>query len=419
VLLFVLLMQSLLCLQWGELVSKYPLAGGLYQWATHVGGPFLGLLAGVVYLAFFVLALGPIGLVATAVLKSLIASFNDTRAAELIIGSVIIAGSGIVLGLKLKVLAYVNAAGVIAEMIVLVGAGIALLFNTNQTLSVLFHTAGHGFTAGTAVLAMIFVIPALSGFELGGSFAEETVHAQRTTAHAIVRAAVGAGGAFVFFLFAATLASEDLGSAAIDPGAFVPGALGGLGEFAADLFLVSALVALVSTVMATLAGISRLVFGMSRDGLFPGSPILRRQARSGEPTAAIVFVTVLCLMPQFLPSLGVIVAATGGMSAFAYLLVVSTLGRRRLEGWPHEPAPYSLGRLGPVLNAVAVAWLTFVVIENLVPRAATNPDLGPLPVLWEILGGVILVCVAWWFLAVRNAQPSGDAPDVMVHQTTN
>jgi amino acid transporter len=295
-------MQIILCLVFAELASKYPLEGGLYQWAARVGGEYVGLMAGIFYLAFWILAFGPIGSIAASVLHAIVPSFNPTQNAGYLLGSITMVASGLVLGVRLRFLAYVNAAGVVAELIVLVGAGILLLFNASQTISALGHTTpGFDFPV-TLILALIFVLPALSGFELVGAFSEEAVDSQRNPPRAILRACTGAGAAFCFFLFAAVLATPHLNVAAKNPSGFVPAALSTLGKVPAKLFLIAALVASVSTTMASIAGVSRLIFGMAREGSFPGRRLFNRQARwSGEPIYSIVLATLPSWVPSFSP----------------------------------------------------------------------------------------------------------------------
>jgi amino acid transporter len=401
--LFVLMMQIILCLVFAELASQYPLEGGLYQWATRIAGDYVGLLVGIFYLAFWVLAFGPIGMIAASVLHAISPSFNPTQEAGYLLGSLVMVVSGLVLAVRLRFLAYVNAVGVAAELFVLIGAGLLLLTHASQTLSTLWHTTpGFSFPL-TPILAIIFVLPALSGFELVGAFSEEAVDSQRNPPHAIIRACAGAGGAFCFFLFAAVLATPHLDIAAKNPSGFVPAALATLGNVPSKLFLIAALVALVSTTMASIAGVSRLIFGMSRDGSFPGRRLFQKQARwSGEPIYAIVLATLLFLAPQFLPNIAVIVASTAGMVAAAYLLVIAGYCIRRLRGDRGPTAPFILGRRGAVIGGVLFVWLAFIVIEDLVPRTSSNPNLGSLPVFEEILIGAFLFANAYWFGFARH-----------------
>jgi hypothetical protein len=90
------------------------------------------------------------------------------------------------------------------------------------------------------------------------------------------------------------------------------------------------------------------------------------------------------------------------MLAVSYLLVVAgySLRRFRKDGGPLPP--FNLGRWGASVGVTLSVWMAFVVIENLVPRSASNPNLGPPPVFEEIAVGTFLFATAYWFLVARN-----------------
>lgn len=46
-----LLMQLLVATVYAELASQFPIAGGAYKWAHHLGGPVTGQFAGVIYVS--------------------------------------------------------------------------------------------------------------------------------------------------------------------------------------------------------------------------------------------------------------------------------------------------------------------------------------------------------------------------------
>src|SRR5258708_25469021 len=58
----VLIGQLLVALVFAELAAQYPLSGGAYQWAKLVGSPFLGWMAGWIYLACLTVTLAAVAL---------------------------------------------------------------------------------------------------------------------------------------------------------------------------------------------------------------------------------------------------------------------------------------------------------------------------------------------------------------------
>ena len=94
--------------------------------------------------------------------------------------------------------------------------------------------------------------------------------------------------------------------------------------------------------------------------------------------------------------------------------VTGSLLVRRLQGWPKTESKFNLRRWGLPVTVVALAWTIFVLIDAAWPRAATNPNLGSLPVI-EYLGiGVIVVGTVWWFVSLRGkSRPDREPADAV------
>jgi hypothetical protein len=88
----------------------------------------------------------------------------------------------------------------------------------------------------------------------------------------------------------------------------------------------------------------------------------------------------------------------------------------RLRGWPHEKGDFSLGRWGILVNALAILWGLSMLVNFAWHRVATNPKaseipsldffhshfLNSIPILWLILGVVLLLGTAYYL--VRRAR---------------
>jgi amino acid transporter len=156
----------------------------------------------------------------------------------------------------------------------------------------------------------------------------------------------------------------------------------------------------------------RMIYGMARNGQLPASRFLTRLSpRTDEPIGSIAVAVVLSLIPLiFIKRVDVLVAAITGMIIIPYILVLGSLLVRRLQGWPKSESKFNLRRWGMPVTVIALAWTIFVLIDAAWPRAATNPNLGSLPVI-EYLGlGVLVVGVVWWFVSLRAKARPDHAP---------
>jgi amino acid transporter len=411
----VFVFQLLVAFVWAELSSHYPLTGGIYQWARQLGGEFIGWMTGLFYVVGIVLVMPAVGTVMNVVLAGLFTRLQVSLTNEVIVASITTVVAALVIVTSVRVVALLNSIGVVLEIVVLLGAAIGLLFHNHQPLSVLTTTGGvqgKGSYILPFLVVIALVVTQLVGFETAGAFAEETKQSRIKPSQAII---AGLGGtALVLFIFdlALILSLPNVGAAMTNPN-LIPSVLtADLGSGFAKLFLVGALVSVFSTAIATLATIARMIYGMARNGQLPGSGFLTRLSpRTDEPIGSIVVAVVLSLIPLiFIKRVDVLVAAITGMIIIPYILVLGSLLVRRLQGWPKAESKFNLRRWGMPVTVIALAWTIFVLIDAAWPRAATNPNLGSLPVI-EYLGlGVLVVGVVWWFVSLRAKARQDHAP---------
>jgi hypothetical protein len=198
------------------------------------------------------------------------------------------------------------------------------------------------------------------------------------------------------------LPERDAGMAA--GAAWVPQTLhSALGTPGEDTILAAALVALVSTAIANMGAMTRLIFGMSRDRFLPGASVLSKVSeRTGQP----LYTVLLCVILSFIPILiitriTVVVDADAGLLLATYLITAGVSLPRRLHGWPGRPAPFRLGRWGVPLTVIGLVWVGFALTVTAWPRDITNPVLGPTRVIWEIGGGLTILAAAAWVARLR------------------
>jgi amino acid transporter len=412
----IFLLQLLLAVTWAELSSHYPLTGGIYQWARQLGGDFLGWMTGLFYVVAIILVMPAVGTVMNVVLAGLFTSLPVTITSQVIVAIITTVLAGLLIAASVRVVAILNSIGVALELLVLLGAAIALLFHTHQGLSVLGNTGGvqgHGSYLWPFLIVVALVVTQLVGFETAGAFAEETSNSRIKPSQAII---AGLGGtALILFIFdlCLLLAIPNVPKA-MAAGSIVPIIEGALGTGFAKFFFAGAVVSVFSTAIATLATIVRMIYGMGRNGQLPGSGFLTRQSpRTDEPLGTIAVAVVLSVLPLiFIKRIEVIVAAITALIIIPYIMVLGALLMRRFGGWPRRAAQFSLGKWGLPITIGALAWTIIILWDAAWPREITNPHLGPLPVIEDLAIGTAIVGVAWWFLKLRGQRDPEGAPKI-------
>src|SRR6195256_2168280 len=123
---FVLGGQLLVALCFAELASRFPLSGGVYQWAKFTGNPFLGWMTGWIYLACLIVTIAAVAMALQVSLPQISSSFqvigtsNDSKSVAMnaiLLGSILIVTSTIVNARGIKLLALINNIGVFAELV--------------------------------------------------------------------------------------------------------------------------------------------------------------------------------------------------------------------------------------------------------------------------------------------------------------
>jgi amino acid transporter len=282
-----------------------------------------------------------------------------------------------------------------------------LFFHQHHSISVLGNTAGvqgHGSYLWPFLIVVALVVTQLVGFETAGAFAEETRTARIKPSQAIIAGL--AGTAIVLFIFdlALLLAIPNVPKAMADPNMIPDVLTAALGSGFAKFFFVGAMISVFSTAVATLATIVRLIYGMARNDQLPASRFLTKlMPQTDEPLGTIIVAAILSMLPLlFIKRIPVIVAAITALIIIPYILVFLSLLVRRVQGWPHSRSQFRLGRWGLPITVAGLIWTGIILWDAAWPRAATNPTLGPMPVIEDLAIGVIVVGVVWWFAGLRK-----------------
>jgi amino acid transporter len=413
-----LVFQTIMALQWGEMASQYPTTGGIYQWAKYLGGEWWGWLTAVFYTAVVIIVQPAFGVVVNFILNGMFPSIAVSTRNSIIIAIILTLLAGLIICTSVGKIGFLISAGVVVELVVLFMTSVLLLFHMKQPLGVFFSSAGvpkHGSYVAPFVVALALELTLLSGFESAGFFSEEVSRSRYEGPRAIVTACIGTAVFTGLFAFALVLATPSPSAGMAAGGAWVPQTLDtALGTPGKDAILAAALVALVSTAVTNLGAMTRLLFGMSRDGFIPGASVLTKVSRrTGQPLYTVLLgVTLSFISILMITKITVVVDALAGLLLATYLVTAAVSLPRRIRGWPSRPAPFQLGRWGLALNVIALVWVGFALTVTAWPRDITNPVLGPTRVIWEIGGGLIIFAATAWMLRLRAGQSRRPVPNL-------
>jgi urea carboxylase system permease len=396
---FVLVGQLLVALCFAELASRFPLSGGVYQWAKFTGNPFLGWMTGWIYLACLIVTIAAVAMALQVSLPQISNSFqiignsNDAKSVAvnaILLGSVLIIISTLVNARGIKLLALINNIGVFTELIGIVLLIILLFLNrVRSPIDAVVHikNAGSFFNAFPGV-KIFFAATALTasyvlyGFDTAGTLAEETHDPRKKAPRAILQALLAAGFAGLLVLLLALMAvpsfsMPDLGNINGGLPMLVKSVLG---ETTGRLFLCNVIFAIVVCTFAVHSGAVRLMFAMGRDGYLPFSKSLSHvSAKTQTPVLATLLcglaaIIILAVNLQFPKVFELVTSIAILWANLAYWIVVALQLRNRIiltRNGEDADARFSLGKWGFPVNILALIWSSFMVINVSWPRTAT------------------------------------------------
>jgi amino acid transporter len=413
--------QLLVALVFGEVVSQYPIAGGVYPWARRLWGRRWAWMTGWVYLVALLVTIASVTygagpyLAAFVGLESGVATTVGSALVMIVLATLInLAGT--------RVLARAAIIGFTAEILGAVVVGVWLIAaHREQPLSVVLDTAGAG---GGEPYLVAFLAAGLIGiyqyygFEACGDVAEEVPDPGRRIPRAMRMTIYVGGAAATFVCLALLLAVPDIGAvvsgADTDPVGTVLTA--GFGPVGYRIVLAVVLISFLSCAMSLQAAASRLTYSYARDRMIAASPLLARfdERRHVPPNALLLAAAVPAV---------VVVGSIASADALTKIISFAALGiylgfqmvvlaalRARLRGW--VPAgSFTLGRWGLAVNVAALVYGVAAMVNMAWPR---TPEL-PWYDNWIVLLSAVLVVGAGlaYMISARpyehGSAPAGDA----------
>ncbi len=393
-----------------ELCSAYPTAGAMYHWAADLGGPGAGWL--VAWLNIFGLIAAQAGInysCAQFILPFL--GVASTPRNLLLMFTFILITQGALNHWGVKLVAILNDLSVTVHI---AGVGIlvvGLLFLApKQPIGFLFEAVNSN---GRSIYWWAFVLGLLqaqwtyTGFDASAHMAEETEDPRRRAPWGIVLSVAVSGVVGYLLLIALTLAVRSI------PGVLAAKDADGNAIPAVIAILGSALGAKAGNAMAALASMamwfcglscitsaSRALFSLARDEGTPLSRLLRAvNPRHGTPAPAIWSIVLASIAAMVWTKAVPIVTSLSTVALYLAYIIPVWLGlraRRAGSDWP-SAAVWSLGRFGPAVNAIAVAFAAFICFVLIMP---------PNQLAGETLAG-LLIALGVLYAAVARRRYQG------------
>ncbi|ROQ35819.1 amino acid/polyamine/organocation transporter (APC superfamily) [Streptomyces sp. PanSC19] len=398
----VLVGQCLVVSVYGELTAQWPLAGGPYQWGRRLLGPSFGWLGGWVWQFAVMFGNTTVAYLAAPWVYALFGATPTPGGLVAVAVGILLVGL-LVNAYGITLLRRFVSLGIAAEAVASVLVGIVLLlFFREHGFALFTRTLGaESLSGGSTVLGFLAAVAvagwAFIGFDACVSTAEETKDAGRQVPRAMWWALLSVGAVVILNAMAVALAHprpEDVVAGAdVDP--VTTAVVHAFGGWSDKPFVVVVLVGFLACAVASQGGSARGLYSLSRDGVFPFSRQVRRVNGRRAPLGGLAAST---LISGGALALGLDATAIGALITFGtaatylpFFLVSLAALIARLRGTWVPSGHIRLGRTGTVLNALAVLWTAFEMVNVCWPRAVLAPPGAPWYQVWAALLGTAVV----------------------------
>ena len=418
-----------------ELVSSYPTAGGIYWWASRLGGPVWGWFTGWFNLIGLIAVVASVDYAAATFLNALFGLWSVDIGINFADGNGILGETFILFALILMLHASLN----------IFSSPLVALFNS---ISVGWHLIG----VAVIILVLVFVPDQHasadfvfterinnSGFGDGGMYwfyvlpigglltmytitgYDASAHVSEETKNASVEAPKGVWRSVAYSAIIGYLVLLAITFAAADPEAGAGGAIpiftSAMGSGWAELVILISVVGQLFCGMACVTSCSRMMFAFSRDRAVPGHRVLTKLNHHRVPAYAVVASCVLALLIT-LPALkgygdeGAIPVAFFAVVSIAviglYIAYTIPIYLRWRMGDDFEQGPWTLGAKYKWMCPIAVAWVALCTVVFCLPFTPAavpgNEDFTWTAVNYApiMVGALLLIVGIWWAVSAKN-----------------
>jgi amino acid transporter len=265
-----------------------------------------------------------------------------------------------------------------------------------------------------APLALVFVLGLLqaqwtyTGYDASAHVAEETVMARLNAAWGVfLSVAVSAVVGYVLLLVLTwSIPGGDVAATANDAYPVLQIAYANLAPVGGHVVAIIIGVAMWLCGLASITSMARMWYAFARDDGMPGARWLKRvHPVHRTPIHAIVVTSLLAVLITAYAAAYTVVTSISTITLYlAYVIPIALnwRNRRRGRGEHASPAtaPWNLGRWAPLVNAIAVLWVAFIVIVFALPPNELA--------LWTMLLLAVALALYWALSARRRfAGPGG------------
>jgi amino acid transporter len=374
--------QMLVALVFGEIVSQFPITGGLYPWARRLVGPRWAWMAGWVYAWALFTTLAAIAFGAGPFLSVLL-GHSPTPALTTITALTLVLAATTVNLAGTRVLARVAMFGFLCEIIGALAVGIyLLLFHRHHPIAIVVDRLGigdGGHYLPAFLAASLIGTYTCYGFEACGDVAEETTNPGTSIPKAMRMTIYVGATASAFIAVALILAVPNIQAviAGQETNPIVAIMQTAFGTVGTPIVAAVVLVSFLSNLLSIQAAVSRLVYAYGRDRMIIGSGLLSRLShRAHVPAPALILSGVIAsaIIGLGYFTEGALATIASYCTAGIYIsfqMVVGAALYSRLRGWKPQ-GKFALGRLGYGINIVALLYGISTIINILWPRGPVD-----------------------------------------------
>jgi amino acid transporter len=409
--------QLLVATVFGEVVSQFPVAGGLYPWTRRLWGKKYAWLTSWVYMWAIVATIAGVVYGAGPYIAWLL-GFTASAGSTVICALILLAIATVINFMGTKVLSVIARIAFVCELTGCLIVGVLLLtIGRHGGISTLFHTFGAGkpgsyfpaFATGALIGLWVYY-----GFEACGDVAEEVPNASRVIPKAMRRTIYVGGAASTFitvsFILSVSNWADVISGKETDPvGTALSGAFGTVGM---KIVLFVVLISFLSCAMSLQAAGSRLMYSYGRDRMIFGHRFFskfneKRHVPQYAMGIAGLLPAIVVLISLFSTNaLAKIIAFASCGIYCAFTMVTIAALRARLKGWQPD-GRFTMGSWGLLITSAAIAYQFIAILDMCYPHYANVSWLDNYIV---ILGLVIVFGIGIVYMALGRPWGTSTAP---------
>jgi amino acid transporter len=421
-----------------ELASAMPTSGGIYYWASKLGGPGWGWFTGWFNLVGLIACVASVDYAAASFAQYLLGLYNlhfifnfastnvhyDAHVVFalfvlfLIIHGLINVFSSHLVSLFNNISVWWHVVGVAIIAIILFAvpshhASLSFVFG-HRAFGAFGH---HMYWYYTLPLGFLLTMYTITGYDASAHISEETHGAENAAPKGVWRSVAYSAVIGWIVLMALTFAATPAHLTAISSAGFPALAIitSALGSGTAKFVIFISTVGQLFCGMACVTSCSRMTFAFSRDGAVPGHQLWRRLGANRTPTYAVLFVVIMATLitvPALFPN------SAGYPVAFFAVTSITVIGLyiaytipiflRWRMGDAFQSGSWTLGRKYKWVNLIAVVWVGLCVIIFCLPTSPagvffkrgfswSSVNYAPIVTI-----GIMLIVTVWYLVSARK-----------------